>query len=81
MIDTYGQTGSVANTKSVLANFSTYAAAGGVAPQMYLEQPTRSITYAYYPCNQSKLDNWQPDGTPVICKYALNYSRWCSKGA
>jgi len=36
---------------------------------MYLEQPTKSITHAYYPCNESKLASWQPDGTPVVCTH------------
>jgi len=34
VIDTYGQTGPAANTFSVLTNFSRYAAAAGVAPEM-----------------------------------------------
>lgn len=67
VIDTYGQTGNAANTVSVLSNFSSYAAAGGVKPLLYITQPTRNIHYAYYACNQSALDAWLPDGTPLLC--------------
>ena len=67
VVDTFGQTGDHDNTVSVLSNFSTYAAAAGVAPQMYISQPTGNIHYSYYKCDQSRLDMWQPDGTPVLC--------------
>lgn len=45
----------------------SYAAAGGVPPQLYLEQPTGNIKYAYHKCNPTKLNTWLDDGTPVIC--------------
>ena len=67
VIDTYGQTGDHDNTVSVLSNFSAYAAAAGVAPQMYITQPTGNIRYSYYQCDESHLDMWQPDGTPLLC--------------
>jgi len=67
VIDTFGQTGSKDNTISVLANFSRYAAEGGVAPQMYISQPTNNIHYSYYDCDPTQLDMWQPDGTPLVC--------------
>jgi hypothetical protein len=76
VIDTFGQTSFINNagadnqnddTVSVLQNFSRYAAAGGVAPQLYLEQPTGNIKYAYHKCDNKKLDTWLADGTPVIC--------------
>lgn len=67
VIDTYGQQGD--GTVAVLANFSRYAKEGGMAPQMYISQPTGSIHYSYYKCNQSAIDAWQPDGTPVLCTH------------
>lgn len=45
---------------------TSYAAAAGVAPQLYLEQPTGNIKYAYHRCD-NKLNTWLDDGTPVIC--------------
>jgi hypothetical protein len=54
VIDTYGQTGSSQlNTRSVLANFSLYAAESGTAPEMYISQPTGVIKYAYYDCQDT----------------------------
>ena len=37
-------------TGELLSNFSRYAVEGGVAPDMYLLQPTDNIHYAYHPC-------------------------------
>ena len=52
----------------MLSNFSRYAAKGGVAPLMYISQPTsRAIRYAGHVCNESQLGSWQPDGTPLLC--------------
>eukprot|EP01045_Picozoa_sp_COSAG04_P000160 COSAG04_NODE_3_length_53939_cov_50.145431_50_plen_321_part_00 len=71
VIDTFGQQGpSEAHSVSVLSNFSKYAAAGGVAPQMYITQPTGNIKYSYYQCDESNVDTWQPDGTPVLCTHS-----------
>jgi len=89
VVDAWGQTGldpalnatqaeKQANSDRVLALFSKAAAAGGVAPQMYISQPTPNIGYAYYPCegvdaeNKGKnMDNqWLKDGTPVVCTNA-----------
>ena len=76
VIDTFGQTSAVSNagadspqdqTVSLLQNFSKYAAEGGVAPQMYISQPTGVIKYAYHACDQAKLDVWTADGTPIVC--------------
>lgn len=67
IIDTFGQTGTKENTISVLTNFSRYAAVGGVAPQMYITHPTGNIKYSYFQCDQTQLDMWQPDGTPLVC--------------
>merc|ERR1712228_666095 len=67
VIDTFGQQGT--NTVEVLSNFSKYSQMGGVKPQMYITQPTGNIHYSYYQCNQSNLDTWQPDGTPVLCTH------------
>jgi hypothetical protein len=68
VVDTYGQTGSAANTAAVRTNFSRYAAAAaaGVPPAMYISQPTGSIKYSYYDCSAS-LDQALPDGTPLLC--------------
>jgi hypothetical protein len=33
----------------------------------YISQPTGNIKYSYHPCNESQLDTWQPDGTPLLC--------------
>eukprot|EP01052_Picozoa_sp_SAG31_P062597 SAG31_NODE_21570_length_546_cov_0.807606_1_plen_157_part_10 len=75
VIDTFGQTGGVfgkpdnnpENTYKKLNLFNKAAAAAGTAPQMYISQPTGNIHYAYYQCNETRLDNWLPDGTPVVC--------------
>lgn len=41
VIDTYGQQGTTKEiSTAVLTNFSKYAARGGIAPQMYISQPT-----------------------------------------
>ena len=75
VIDTFGQTSPV-NTRAPgpkddtmhrLANFSRFATAGGVAPEMYISQPTGNIRYAYHPCAAAQLDSWLSDGTPVVC--------------
>lgn len=66
IIDDYGQTGSAANTASVLTNFSRYAAAAGIAPAMYISQPTSVIAYSYYDCSAT-LEQALPDGTPLLC--------------
>ena len=66
IIDTFGQQGTTeAHSSAVLSNFSKYAAAGGVAPLMYISQPTRNIHYSYYDCNGQ--DSTLPDGTPLVC--------------
>merc|ERR1712008_318933 len=66
VIDTFGQQG--LNSVEVLANFSRYASAGGVEPQIYISQPTDNIHYSYQNCQKrAALDSWQPDGTPVLC--------------
>jgi hypothetical protein len=69
IVDTYGQTGaSVAATVSVLGNFSRYAKVGGVGPEMYISQPTQSIKeMVSLTCNETQLDAWLPDGTPLVC--------------
>ena len=69
VIDTFGQTGDEVNTFSVLTNFSRYAAAGGVAPAMYISQPTLCcIDYASFNCSAAaSLDLALPDTTPLVC--------------
>jgi len=69
VIDTFGQTGAEPNTFSVLTNFSVYAAAAGVAPAMYITQPTLCcIDYASFNCSAAaSLDLVLPDKTPLIC--------------
>ena len=70
VIDSYGQQGTTtARSVSVLSNFSRYAAEGGKAPEMYITQPTSNIKYSYYACNQSSIDSWLPDGTPLLCTH------------
>jgi hypothetical protein len=58
VVDTFGQTGSDNNTIDVLANFSRYSAATGVAPAMYISQPTGVIHYSYHNC-QSDLNAYE----------------------
>lgn len=72
IVDTFGQTGDEQNTFSVLTNFSRYAAAAGVAPSMYITQPTKCcIQYAPFDCSRSaSLDLTLPDDTPLICTAA-----------
>eukprot|EP00040_Diaphanoeca_grandis_P022230 m.118956 g.118956 ORF g.118956 m.118956 type:complete len:610 (-) comp28713_c0_seq1:105-1934(-) len=70
VVDTYGQTGNQSNTFAVLTNFSRYASTAdgkGVAPDMYIAQPTKRIGYANYICAQTEDDQWLPDGTPFVC--------------
>eukprot|EP00928_Gymnodinium_smaydae_P081607 TRINITY_DN65093_c0_g1_i1.p1 TRINITY_DN65093_c0_g1~~TRINITY_DN65093_c0_g1_i1.p1 ORF type:complete len:650 (+),score=107.54 TRINITY_DN65093_c0_g1_i1:243-1952(+) len=67
VIDTFGQQGH--DSVELLTKFSRYAKLGGAAPEMYVTQPTGNIHYSYYSCNQSALDTWQPDGTPMVCTH------------
>ena len=69
IIDDFGQTGDHANTFAVLTNFSRYAAAAGVAPAMYIHQPTLCcIQYSPFDCSKElSLDLTLPDKTPVLC--------------
>merc|ERR1719215_350215 len=67
VVDTYGQQGP--DSVGLLSKFSRYAMLEGVAPEMYVTQPTDAIHYSYHSCNQSAIDAWQPDGTPVVCTH------------
>ena len=68
VVDTFGQQGtSSSEAVAKLSLFSEAARAGGVPPQMFITQPTGVIHYSYFACNESQLDTWQPDGTPVVC--------------
>lgn len=63
---------------------SRYARAGepGVAPEMFISQPTGVIPYDYYPCEKDPARNhsligWQPDGTPVVCTVRIQAIHYC----
>ena len=56
VVDVYG-----GGTKSILRNFSRYAATTGIVPTMYLPHPPMRG------CNLTGLAEYQPDGTPILC--------------
>eukprot|EP00931_Biecheleriopsis_adriatica_P102528 TRINITY_DN77484_c0_g1_i1.p1 TRINITY_DN77484_c0_g1~~TRINITY_DN77484_c0_g1_i1.p1 ORF type:complete len:600 (+),score=107.81 TRINITY_DN77484_c0_g1_i1:26-1801(+) len=62
VVDSYGFA-----SFDLLANYSRFAAEGGKAPSAYVSQPTNWDFTFLSSLQCPRLNNWQRDGTPVVC--------------